>query len=88
MSLIDYFLKRRSIRAFSNQKVTKEQINKLFDACKWAPSAYNEQPWLYYFALKENEIAFAHFIDCLVEANQKWAKKAQVMMLSIGIKIK
>lgn len=87
MSLINFFLKRRSIRAFGNQKVTLEQVNKLFDACKWAPSAYNEQPWMYMFALKENELAFEMFTDCLVEANQKWAKDAQVLMLSLGKKI-
>lgn len=84
MSLKEFFLKRRSIRAFGEKQITAEQINMLFDTCKWAPSSYNEQPWMYYYAFKENSTAFEKFIDCLVDANQKWAKNAQVMMMSVG----
>lgn len=36
---------RRSVRAFSNQPVSDEEVEKLIDAARWAPSAGNIQPW-------------------------------------------
>ena len=36
---------RRSIRAYSKEKITKEELEKLIDAMRWAPSAGNIQPW-------------------------------------------
>lgn len=36
---------RRSIRSFTNEPVTEEQITKLLKAAMAAPSAGNEQPW-------------------------------------------
>jgi nitroreductase len=36
---------RRSVRAFTNEPVSDEEVMKLIDAAKWAPSAGNIQPW-------------------------------------------
>jgi len=36
---------RRSIRAYTNREVTEENVKKLIDAARWAPSAGNVQPW-------------------------------------------
>jgi nitroreductase len=36
---------RRSIRTFTNEKVSDEEVQKLIDAARWAPSAGNIQPW-------------------------------------------
>jgi len=36
---------RRSVRAFTNQPVSDEEVTKLIDAARWAPSAGNIQPW-------------------------------------------
>lgn len=36
---------RRSIRAFTNKKVSEEEVQKLIDAARHAPSAGNIQPW-------------------------------------------
>jgi len=37
--------KRRSIRAFTREDVSEEEIEKLIDAARYAPSAGNIQPW-------------------------------------------
>ncbi len=37
--------KRRSIRKYTAQEVTREEIQELLDAAMSAPSAGNEQPW-------------------------------------------
>jgi len=36
---------RRSVRTFTNQPVSDEEVMKLIDAARWAPSAGNIQPW-------------------------------------------
>jgi len=36
---------RRSIRAFTNQEVSEEEVRNLIDAARHAPSAGNIQPW-------------------------------------------
>ncbi|MBN2662283.1 MAG: nitroreductase family protein [Bacteroidales bacterium] len=78
---------RRSPRKFSDKKITEKQINLLFEAARWAPSARNEQPWHYYYAPKKNTDLFNKMIDCLVPANKEWAKNAEVIILSVGSKI-
>ncbi len=36
---------RRSIRTFTEEEVSDEEIGRLLDAARWAPSAGNIQPW-------------------------------------------
>ena len=36
---------RRSIRAFTDEPVSENEVNQLLDAARWAPSAGNIQPW-------------------------------------------
>ena len=45
MDVFTAIKKRRSIRAYSKEKITKEELEKLIDAMRWAPSAGNIQPW-------------------------------------------
>ena len=42
---MENILSRRSIRKFTDQEVTKEQITSLLKAAMSAPSAGNKQPW-------------------------------------------
>ncbi len=81
----DLFDKRKSPRVFSDKKITVENLNILFDAARWAPSSRNEQPWIYFYAFKDDS-GFDKFINSLVPFNQSWAKKSQLLILSIGKK--
>ena len=36
---------RRSVRAFTDEPVSEDEVNQLLDAARWAPSAGNIQPW-------------------------------------------
>jgi len=38
---------RRSIRAFTEEEVSEEEIRKIREAARWAPSAGNIQPWIF-----------------------------------------
>ncbi|HCY76848.1 MAG TPA: nitroreductase family protein [Ignavibacteriales bacterium] len=45
MDIQEALLKRRSIRKYNDQKISKENINKILEAAMYAPSAMNLQPW-------------------------------------------
>ncbi len=45
MILQDAILKRKSVRAYLDKEVTKEQIEKILNLAKHAPSGVNTQPW-------------------------------------------
>jgi len=48
MELRDVLLKRRSVRKFTDEPVTEEQIDFLMHAAMSGPSACNRQPWDFY----------------------------------------
>jgi nitroreductase len=72
---------RWSPYAFADRPVSQAHVRSLFEAARWAPSSYNEQPWSYIVASKENAAEFARLLSCLVEGNQAWAKAAPVLAL-------
>lgn len=45
MDLFEAIKGRRSVRAFTQENVSEEEIEKIIDAARWAPSAGNLQPW-------------------------------------------
>jgi len=63
--------------------VSEADLCSLFEAARWAASSYNEQPWNYVVAIKENLHEFSRLLSCLVEANQAWAKAAPVLVLGV-----
>jgi nitroreductase len=63
--------------------VSEADLCSLFEAARWAASSYNEQPWNYLVATRENPREFARLLACLVEANQAWAETAPVLVLSV-----
>src|SRR5260221_14449086 len=48
--ILDLIRRRWSPRAFSNRPVPREILATLFEAGRWAPSCYNEQPGRYLVA--------------------------------------
>ncbi|GAA4371988.1 nitroreductase family protein [Hymenobacter koreensis] len=74
---------RWSPRAFADKPVSQETLEQVLEAASWAFSAMNEQPWRYIYAHKADTEAFNRILDCLVPANQAWAKHAPVLMISL-----
>jgi nitroreductase len=70
---------RWSPYAFADRPVKKEDLLSLFEAARLAPSSYNEQPWSYLLATRDDPTQFAKLLSCLVEGNQAWAKAAPVL---------
>jgi nitroreductase len=74
---------RWSPYAFADRDVPVEDLRSLFEAARWAPSSYNEQPWSYVVATRSDADAFERLLSCLVGGNQAWARHAPVLALGI-----
>ena len=82
---IEEILRRRwSPRAFSDRHVEAEKLLSLFEAARWAPSSFNEQPWSFIVATKDTPAEHAQLLNCLMEKNQQWARLAPVLMISVA----
>ncbi len=87
MDTIHQIIKHRySPVIFSSQKIENEKLASLFEAVCRAPSSYNEQPWRFLVGVKNEDENYAKLFDCLVEANQYWAKYAPVLVMSLAKK--
>jgi len=75
---------RWSPRAFSDKPVSAEVLRSLFEAARWAPSSYNEQPWAFLVATKDDTENFEKSLGSLVEFNANWAKKAPVLVIAVA----
>lgn len=45
LDVFEAIKKRRSVRAYADEKVSEEDVERLIEAARWAPSAGNIQPW-------------------------------------------
>ena len=89
-SLNDYTIhnlieQRWSPRAFDNKLVAAEKIGSILEAARWAPSAFNEQPWRFIVGQK-GDATYDNILNSLIEWNQLWAGKAPVLILNIAKK--
>ena len=81
--VLELIIKRWSPRAFADKSVEREKLLSVFEAARWAASSYNEQPWRFILATKDEPEAFDKVLSCLREGNQSWAKGAPVLLLTL-----
>ncbi len=76
--------RRWSPRDFSPLGVEREKLSALFQAAQSTPSSFNEQPWAYIVAAKENPTDFERILNALAPRNQEWAQHAPVLIVSLA----
>jgi nitroreductase len=81
--LLNEILSRRSGYAFSDKEIGPEKVQALFEAAHWAPSSRNIQPWRYIYAMRSDP-EFQLLLNLLFEGNQRWAKNAGLLILSLA----
>ncbi|HET6421290.1 MAG TPA: nitroreductase family protein [Geobacteraceae bacterium] len=77
------FLDRWSPRAMSGDTIAEEELMLLFEAARWAPSSFNNQPWRILYARRDSE-HWPLFLGLLVESNRVWAGNAAALLLFIS----
>lgn len=73
------FLARWSPRAFDGSDMPDEDLHTIFEASRWAPSAFNAQPWRFLYA-RRGDADWARFLGLLIPYNQGWAHSASVLI--------
>jgi nitroreductase len=73
------FLERWSPRAFDMSDMPEADLLAMFEAARWAPSAFNSQPWRFLYA-RRSEPDWALFLDLLIPWNQGWAHSASALV--------
>ncbi|MBS1803717.1 MAG: nitroreductase family protein [Acidobacteria bacterium] len=81
--VLPVFLERWSPRAFADRDVSAADLKTIFEAGRWAPSSYNEQPWRFFVGHRGSE-TYSKILDALVPFNQDWAKSAPVLILGVA----
>jgi len=78
MDFLDIVRSRRSIRSYKDYPVPDEDIEKILDSARWAPSAGNLQPWEFIIVRNDRTKRL------LAEAayGQFWIMKAPVVIVA------
>lgn len=78
----EMFTDRWSPRGFDPAPLSEEEIRMLFEAARWAPSCFNEQPWRFHYATTEAEREA--YLSALVPRNQLWARRAPLLIFVLA----
>lgn len=73
---------RFSCRSYEPKTIDDEVLRSLFEAARWAPSSYNEQPWRFIVASRREGAAFEKMLHCL-GGNQEWAMNAGALLACV-----
>ena len=78
-----FFLERWSPRSFEPVEMPDADLMSLFEAARWAPSSFNNQPWRFLYA-KRGSAAWPLLFNLMGEFNQSWTKDASVLVVVIS----
>ncbi len=85
LPLLDAIKQRWSPVAFSGKPIEQEKIMTIFEAARWAPSSFNEQPWRYIYATKDDQEG-RRALESLLSEGNSWAKNAYLLLISFAKK--
>jgi len=78
-----FFAARWSPRSLLPDPIPEQDLLTVFEAARWAPSSYNNQPWRFLYARRDSE-NWPLFLNLLAEPNQAWCRNAAVLVLVIS----
>lgn len=79
----ELFLNRWSARAMSGESISLDELMTLFEAAKWAPSSFNNQPWRFIYATLGSR-EWGVFFDLLDPYNKSWSCGASVLVVVLA----
>lgn len=76
---------RWSPRSFDREAIMDPaKLKNALEAARWAPSAYNMQPWRYIVGLRGDDV-FNRTLQHLSEFNQTWAGNASALITAVAV---
>ncbi|TWU24941.1 malonic semialdehyde reductase [Novipirellula galeiformis] len=83
-NVLDAIQNRYSPYRFEPREVEDDKILACLEAARWAASSFNDQPWNWIVARRQDTVEFETMIDCLMEANQDWARQAGALLITVN----
>jgi nitroreductase len=83
-TLNPYIASRRAYMAFAPRLVEESKISLLLEAARWAPSAFNAQPWRIFIARRSDAPAWNLLFESLSEANKAWVQHVSLLFLMVA----
>ena len=80
--LLDLIKNRKSVREYTEQKISNEDLTKILEAGYYAPSWMNSQPWKF-IAIENQE---TKDMLCELSSNQPHVKNAAALIVCIADK--
>lgn len=77
------FTDRWSPRAFDRSEISDLDLATIFEAARWAPSAFNHQPWRFVFSRRDGP-DWDRFVGLLMPFNAAWAQNASVLVFILS----
>jgi len=77
------FIKRWSPRAFDAETMPAADLLTILEAARWAPSAYNVQPWRFLYALRD-DTHWSDYLRLLDPFNASWAQRAAALIFLVS----
>jgi nitroreductase len=68
---------------FEPRSVERATLCSCLEAARWAASSFNEQPWSFILATRDQTESFDRMLMCLMEANREWASRAGALFVSV-----
>lgn len=79
----EQLIQRWSPRAFTAEPIAEETLLSFLEAARWAPSAYNSQPWRFLFARRDTA-NWERYLGLLNEFNRSWAQHASALVIVLS----
>jgi nitroreductase len=77
------FPARWSRRAMTGEPVSPDELARLFEAARWAASAFNGQPWRFRYARRDTP-HWPAFFGLLREGNRLWCANAGALLVVLS----
>lgn len=77
------FIERWSPRAFNGENIPEDTLLGFIEAARWAPSAYNSQPWRFLYARRDSA-DWQRYLSLLIEFNRGWAQHASALLVIVS----
>jgi nitroreductase len=81
--LLDAIERRKSAMAYDDRIVPAPILRQVFEAARWAPSSFNEQPWRFVVGTRDDPESHQRVASCLSQGNA-WAREAPVLIVGLA----
>ncbi|HPT20756.1 MAG TPA: nitroreductase family protein [Bacteroidales bacterium] len=82
--VLEIIQERWSPYSFSSNPVEEYKLKAMLEAAGYAPSCFNEQPWMFVYTTRQNKKVFDDYLGFMVESNRVWAENSYAIIISMA----